>query len=790
MKFKKTLSILLAACLAISMLSAIAFAEPEDEESASAEVTATEGADTDGTTAGDGTEATDKPKLDNETETGEIVVDASHMTGDGTIGNVADLAGFALASENANLAFYVNDITGFWALYYKKTGAIWYSNPLDWEKDTIAQATNKEQLQSQLVVTYLNASYDILTIPSTEAHIVSEHKDNKQIFTYVFSGATRNFSIPVCYELKEDYLDVKVIVDDIEENSDARITQLTLLPFLGCGGLRDNGYALIPDGSGSLMEFNRVCKNMTQYTGYIYNRDRTASADNTSYVDHTETISLPVYGMSKNGAGYLAVITEGAGTSAIKCNVSKLFNSYNSVCAHMILRDTQTRKNATGTTGAGVYYSENHCGNLSLRVYPLDAENSSYVGMAKRYRKYLVDEVGLKQLDESASYVNALNLNVFCAVKAPMHFLGIPYVGVRKLTSFSDVKDMIDEIKGAGIDKITFTLSGWTSGGLQSSIDMDFNPESKVGGLKGAKDLIAYSQEKNVNILFDNDIQTFYSASSKVKKFKNTAYALSSTPVTVYPFSKSLNRSVVGDSFYHLIHPNYMIQFADTFVSNAMKKGVKNFSFFNAGTDPYAAYNSDSMLTRDKSSDLMQQLFTKVAEATDGIVSTKVGNSFTLGSVNNIVEAPVYSSNLIMAQVSVPFYQIVLRGYVNMASTALNLSSEVSELELKCAESGLSLYYEIMDSDSTMFQDTSFSDYYACCYSDYFDIMTTTYARMKAVYDAVGASSITDHKINGSVRITTFSNGAKVYVNYGKTDANVDGVKIAARSYTVTGGAK
>ena len=739
MKFKKALSLILTVLMLVSMLSVFAAAEPDDTDSAGQETesSGSEESTDDNTTGGDNQTAIDPD---------DIQIGAEDMTGDGTRGNPADLASFALAAENDNFAFYINDINGFFALYNKKSGSIWYSNPLDWEKDVIAQAANKEQLQSQLVVTYLNASYDIITVASCQAHIVSEHKGKQQILTYVFSGATRNFSIPVVYELKDDYLDIQVRVEDIEENSDARITQITLLPFLGCGGLADNGYALIPDGSGSLMTFNKVCKNLSQYTGYIYNRDITASSSNTSYVNLNETVSLPVYGVQKNGAGYLAVITEGAGTAAIKCNVSKMFNSYNSVCSHMIVRDTQTRINATGTTGVGMYYSDKTCGNMSMRLYTLDNEDANYIGMAKRYRKYLIDEQGLSPLDASSSYVNSLNINLFGAVKAPMHFMGIPYTGVKRLTSFNDVRDIIDEVKGKGINNLVLTLSGWTAGGLESAIDTNFSPDSKLGGLKGAKSLISYAEEQNVSLLFDNDIQSFYYGSSNVKKFKHTAFSLSGTPVTIYPFSKSLNRSVITGAFHHLIHPQYMLQFANEFVDNAMKLGIKNFSFNSAGTDPYAAYNDDSFLTRDKSADIMKELFKNVADKTDGIVSTRVGNSFVLGSVDNIVEAPVYSSDLIMAQTSVPFYQIVLRGYVNMSAEPMNLSSEVSELELKCAESGLSLYYQLMDSESTEFEDTSFSDYYACSYNDYFDIMTETYGRMKAVYDAVGASSITNHE--------------------------------------------
>ncbi len=777
---KKLLSVLLTVCMLLSMLSVFTYAV-EDVATASetAEAEVAEGVE-------------DSTKTEDTQEGEETNVETvAGVTGDGTTGKLEDLASFTLASENENLAFYVNDITGFFALLNKKTNAIWYSNPLDWENDMIAQASNREQLQSQLVVTYLNASYDILTIASTEAHIVSEHDGDKQIFTYVFNGATRNFSIPVCYELKDDYLDVRVLIDDIEENSDARITQITLLPFLGAAGLADTGYALIPDGSGSLMEFNKTVKNLTAYTGYIYNRDLTASSNSATYIDLNETISLPVYGMYKNGAGYLAVITDGDGTSAIKASVSRITNSYNNISAHMIIRDTQTRKNATGSTGAGVYYSDVHSGNLSLRVYPLAAEKSTYVGMAEKYREYLKSEQNLTKLDTDSSFVNALNIDLFCAVKAPMHFLGIPYTGVKELTTVQEVKDIIDELKENNISNATITLSGWSSGGLESSIVTKFKTESKFGTVTEAKELIAYAEENGVNIVFDNDVQTYYSGSSTVKKFKHTAFSLSSTPVTVYPFSKALNRTVMTGSYYHLIHPKYMVDFANNFVDNALEAGVKNFSFKTAGTDPYAAYNKNIVVTRDVSAEYMQQLFSTVSEKTDGIVSTEVGNSYVLGSVNNIVDTPVYSSDLIFSQTSVPFYQIVLRGYVNMASSAFNLSSEVTELELKCAEAGVSVFYQLMDSESTDLLDTNYKDYYACSYDDYSSIMTETYGRMKVIYDAVGTSSISNHEIyNDDVRITTYENGAKVYVNYSDAEVTVNGVKIAARSYTVVGGDK
>ncbi|MBQ7090512.1 MAG: hypothetical protein IJN82_05275, partial [Clostridia bacterium] len=71
------------------------------------------------------------------------------------------------------------------------------------------------------------------------------------------------------------------------------------------------------------------------------------------------------------------------------------------------------------------------------------------------------------------------------------------------------------------------------------------------------------------------------------------------------------------------------------------------------------------------------------------------------------------------------------------------------------------------------------------------------------VYKAVGDSMITDHQIvpankvkadgrvaDNDVKITTFENGAKVYVNYSDSKVVVDNVEIGAKDFKVVGGAE
>ncbi len=717
--------------------------------------------------------------------------EATEVAADAPAAEVYSLEGFSLADENSNLAFYINDANGFFALQNKKTGMVWYSNPLDWEQDTIAREGNREELTSQLVVTYRNASFDEITIySSADADIVSEHNGKEQIFTYIFNGESRNFEIPISYKLEEDYLNVELKVEDIEENSDSRITNIILLPMFGAGGLNDQGYALLPDGSGSLMEFNVEYKNLDRYIGYVYERDLTSSASESTYNDLTERISLPVFGIKKNNDAFVSVISTGAGACSIRSFVSRMYSSYNTVCAQMIIRDTQTRRNAAEISGQGVYYSEDTPDSMVVRYYPLDAGKDSYIGMAEKYREYLIKEQGLSKLDNESTIANSLNVNILSSVKVPKHFLGVPYMGVSALTTFDEVGTIIDSYKSKSIDKLALTLSGWESGGLDSSTTTSFDPESKVGGKSGVQRLLEKADTEDVIVMFDANVQKFYGNSRDVKKFTHTAFDLSKTPVTIFPYSLSSYSTSVSDDFYQLIHPTYMVEFANEFTDDAIKNNVKNLSFMNAGLNPYAAYNDEDIVTRDVSAEKMRELFENVNNKTDGIVSTQGGNSYSLGNVDNIIEAPVYSSNLIIAQTSVPFYQIVLRGYVNLASEPFNLSSEPIELELKCAESGMSPYYQLMMAESTSFYNTSYSQYYACNFDDYFDISVETYNRLKVIYDAVGTSTITNHQIVSEfVRITTYENGAKVYVNYGETEATVDGVQIGNRSYVVVGGA-
>ncbi len=702
---------------------------------------------------------------------------------------------YSLVNENKNLALYIDFNTGDFGVMNLKTGTVWYSNPLDWESDPLAQGDAYDELDAKIQIKYITSGFSTLYMNSDKAAVITERQGKDYILTFYFKESSTNFTIPIRLSLKEDYLHVELMIDKIKELGDSRILYVKMFPFFGAGGVKDNGYAFIPDGTGSLMEFNSNVQNSFEFGASsetsFFATNPTEVAYQNYFTNNNEPLRLPVYGIVKNGEAYMNLIESGAAVSETRSYISGYKNSYNIIYSTVNVRDTQSRRSSTGTSGSGVYYSDELPENYISRIYLMDGKNASYIGMAERYRKYLIDEMGMQPVKDSVS--NALCVGLYGSVKKSMHFLGIPYTGSEALTTYDEASELIDRLSESKVDKAYVNYIGGIGGGLESTIDTEFSINKKLGNKKDLSSLIANAAEKGVLLSFDADLQSFYNGMSNVKKFKNTAYGLDSAPVTIFSSRISAAGALDKGSFSNqLINPNYMLGYATEYMKNASERELKSFSFNSIGATLYCAYNLKDESTRDESEKTMTAIYKAASEhvGADGIVSTMGGNGYAAPYVDNIIDAPVYASHSNISLQEVPFYQIVFRGYTNLASMPVNLDSEEDTLLLRLAETGMSLYYLLMDADSSSFHDTSFTSSYACALDDHYDDMIANYNKLKPVYDAVGNSSISDYVAESDdLHITTFSNGAKVYVNYGTKDVTVNGVSVKARDFTVVGGA-
>ena len=775
-KTKRLLSFLLAALICLSMVSVMAFADTDTAADTTADTTASTDTAASGSDSG------------SEEKTGGRIDPSAFTTS--TSQNMP--ASYRKVRENKNLALYIDYSSGCFAVVNKKDGVIWSSNPFDTANDKIANSETATVSVSQLLVTFVDASFATKELNSTDARIVTESYGDSIVISFYFDSESTNFIVPLMLTLKDDYLDVELLVDSIREMSEARVLKVSVLPVFGAGNAKDEGYLLLPDGIGSLMEFNKYYSSINVYTGAVYSKDPTSSASVSTYTygrDLTEGVRLPVYGIKRNNAAMLAVMTQSEANVTLKAYCSGMMNSYNFVYPVVNIRDSQTRRTAVGSNGAGVYYSDELPGNFKMRVYFLSGDNANYVGMAKTYRKYLVNDIGMKALASDVG--TPMNVTLIGAYKRTKHFLGVPYTGVDTMTTFAQSEEILQSLKDGGVNNLVCNMIGWNKGGLEDAAGISVKTERRLGGKSGMKSLLEKADELSIPMMLDVDLTNYYKSTGSYKKYNATVYGLDLSPVPIFPFVLSLNRVDRKQTPHYLFHPTAMLNMASQFVSNASGLGLKDYSFMSIGETPYAAYNKEDVFTRDHSTEKISELYSKVAESTDGLITSSQGNAYVFPAVNNIVEAPLYNSKTYFAETEAPFYYLALRGLVRLSGPAYNLSSETEDVLLRSAQYGVGLYAVLSHESSSNLKDTSYNNYYSTEYALLGEDIQNAYKRLSPVYKAVGTSAMTGYTIvSDTLKISTFANGAAVYVNYGESDVTYRGVKIGARDFTVVGGDK
>ncbi|WP_245805829.1 DUF5696 domain-containing protein [Bacillus alkalicellulosilyticus] len=110
-------------------------------------------------------EVGDGGEVDTDLERGEVL--PSHFTDE----RIDGMKGIV---ENEYLQLYVDDTSGAIAVHNKVTEKIWYSNPPNWEEDSVASGENKALLGSQMQLDFYNSYGQRSTINSYSESVVHE----------------------------------------------------------------------------------------------------------------------------------------------------------------------------------------------------------------------------------------------------------------------------------------------------------------------------------------------------------------------------------------------------------------------------------------------------------------------------------------------------------------------------------------------------------------------------------------------------------------------------------------
>ena len=163
-------------------------------------------------------------------------------------------------------------------------------------------------------------------------------------------------------------------------------------------------------------------------------------------------------------------------------------------------------------------------------------------------------------------------------------------------------------------------------------------------------------------------------------------------------------------------------------------------------------------------------------------------NYYFLDVTNKYLNMNLYHDRLKFITDSVPFLEILLRGYVDYYSPYLNFSSNKALDILKCIEYGTYPSFLITNAESYLLVNSLSNDMYATTFSRIEENIYEAYGMINDALDLVTNAEIENRIVieKGFVRVD-YSNGRSIYVNYTTEDQTdpIRNVTVSKETYKV-----
>lgn len=599
-------------------------------------------------------------------------------------------------------------------------------------------------------------------------------------------GGLSDIIVPLQYRLEGKLLRVSVPEKGIQYSQTMKIQTLSLLPFFGASGVSDQGYSLVPDGSGSLIYFNNGKTNVAPYNATLYGMDKTFYKPMKNQKD--EVARLPVFGMKYEDHAFLAIIDKGDAVASIEANVSGRLNQYNTVYPSFTLNSIEevTLTNGWRSSTVKKFQSQPFHSEISVAYQFLGADQASYSGMAERYRNYLEEQQKLTRLEVSSKlpfYVEFIG-----GIPKKKFFLGIPYHAYESLTTFEQAQKVLIEMQRLGIDGIQLRYTGWFNGGIHHNLPNTVSVDSKLGGRKGLTKLQSYAKSKDIGLYPD---VSFLESFPDAEGFKK-AYAsrlITNKLAAVYPYLLSTLSENDEVNPGYVLSPKVIPQIISGFLEDYHSLNLPNLSLRDLGNELNSDFNREDVINREEAKDVAIDQLKQISTSAPNLL-IEGGNAYATPFAKHIVNAPVSNSRFNITDEAIPFFQMVYHGSIQYTGEAWNLGDDQdsSVTFLKALETGSSLHYTWFYADLSAIKMTDFDHFYSADYRRWINEAAELYQKLNEVVHDVQGQVIQKHeKLVDGVYQTTFEQGKRIIVNYNDDVVKVNGVTVESKGYWVGG---
>ncbi|MCR4586937.1 MAG: hypothetical protein K5682_00890 [Lachnospiraceae bacterium] len=638
-------------------------------------------------------------------------------------------------------------------------------------------------MKSAIVMTMINGNDD-----TQQADLINDNVNKNITFT------DNGFSAEL-YWTKYQFgltLEVSITNDGVvanipdasihEDGTNYYIGTIALYPYMGNSYLDEKeGYIFVPDGNGALIYLDdKEGRFKSGFSGMIYGGDigldesdvTTLLMDRYNTISDAEKVIAPVFGIAHTDdqLAFLGIVEDGEARATIECIPNGVSVDYNRAFAKFILRKTYTQPTSNNSTAGSlhIFEAERSHSDLRVRYMFLSGDDADYSGMASAYRTYLQKEGHLQQAD--TSYNTRID---FLGEERESFVLGTSSV---VMTDTDAIREIYEDLKSEEVTDILSVYKGWQKGGLYSLPIDSFKVSSGIGGAGALLDLMSDCKDQGIDLyLYNNALlinpdeknATF----NVVKKINKRRYEME-TYMDVY------------ETLLYLT-PQRSEELLNRYIKASSKKGVSNLALAGVSQNLFSYTYREDTYSRFDTQDTYSGLVSEAAGSTELILEQPF--AYLWEDTKAFLDMPLYTSSYIFEDESIPFLSLVLKGSLPIYAEYVNFEANKQEFFLKMVESGSYPSFYITKESSAELIYTNSCDIYSSEYSSYKETIAQYNRELSELSHITDGAVIEQHEIleKDLVKVT-YSNGTKIYINYGSGEKEADGISIPSMSYEVS----
>ena len=712
---------------------------------------------------------------------------------------LAEMTEYARTSD---LALYVNETTGVFAVENLANGSYIWSNPYNSNADpNIKSDTKRGEMKSAMVINSVKVSdteaASTMLRSALDGEVSVEKCDGGFKGTLTFS--TVGIAIPYYVTLDGDHFSISVANDEIFEvetddpenirDASRSIIDLGLFQDLGAAYTDEEGYIVTPDGSGAVINFNNGRTNASEYSQKIYGRDLAVSQDMAP--KKTEQAYLPIMGLVKQDYALLEVVTEGAAYATARASVAgQRATGYNSAWFNFALRTTDTYYMGGSNTAPLKAYQTRRVPEprMTVTYYPIVKTGATYVDIALRYQQYLVEEQGMtKKTSEGQS---PFYLDLFGGTVKERSVFGFPIKLETAATTYSEAKQIIEQFVQREVGNMVITYNDFNKAGITSRISDSVEYSGTLGGKKDFQSLKSYIDGIGAVFAPAVDMQEYERSGNGYSKTGASSIAVTKAYATQGAYELAFGTPHDTRANWYILTPAYYEKAVGKVLTDYTKQGLNAINLADMTSKLYSDFSSNGGKTtsRQQAVENLKACYQMVANTQGMTFVANACNDYALPYVDCIKNVPLYSSNFDVYDYDIPLYEIVIHGYIPYTTKAKNASSSADELFLLSVATGTPVHYELMFEDPNEFTDCTYDTLFYTAYEGWLDVAAAEYKVCSDIVAPLSDKTITNFEyLSEDVVETTFSDGTVIKADLANNTLTVNGSNVDLAAYGLKG---